>query len=100
MACKYADSLHHLLPLCPFAQVADLRLSSPEAQQAQHAVCAASEQLRRLADLQLEQRMRERKRGVQRLAAFSWIERAEVVLSSVTEGASAGAFYFQFALPV
>lgn len=70
-----------LLACCTAApQVPQVRASSSAAAAAQEFVCTHGERVRRLGDMQLEQRLRDRKRGCVRSAAFSWVGRREVVL--------------------
>jgi acyl-[acyl-carrier-protein] desaturase len=51
-----------------------------EAAEAQDFLCKHAQRVRRLADLQMERRLRERKRGRGRSACFSWIKGQEVAL--------------------
>ncbi|MEW5298359.1 MAG: hypothetical protein WDW38_000912 [Sanguina aurantia] len=60
--------------------VADLQLSG-EAAAAQHFLCNHGSRIRRLADLQVERRIRDRKQGRTKSAAFSWINKREVLLA-------------------
>lgn len=60
--------------------VADLSFTGGAAAEAQEYLCKHSERIRRLADLQMERRMRDRKRGKAKTAAFSWIFKREVSL--------------------
>ncbi len=60
--------------------MADLRLSGGAAAEAQDFLCKHSERIRRLADLQMERRLRDRKRGKAKSASFSWIFKREVSL--------------------
>lgn len=59
--------------------IADLRVTGAAAQ-AQDYLCKHSDRIRRLADLQMERRLREKKRGRARSAAFSWIHKRELQL--------------------
>jgi acyl-[acyl-carrier-protein] desaturase len=52
-----------------------------EAAEAQEFLCKHSERVRRLAELQMERRLRERKRGRSRAACFSWVKGQEVALT-------------------
>jgi hypothetical protein len=61
-------------PRLPAAQV------SGEAAAAQDFLCRHSERVRRLAELQMERRLRDRKRGRGRSASFSWVHGREVSL--------------------
>ena len=61
--------------------IAGLRLSSGAATEAQDYLCKHSERIRRLADLQMERRLRDRKRGKAKAASFSWIFKREVSLT-------------------
>jgi acyl-[acyl-carrier-protein] desaturase len=60
--------------------IANLRVSGGDAGEAQEYLCKHSERIRRLADLQLERKLRDRKRGKSKSAAFSWIFKREVSL--------------------
>lgn len=73
----YAGIVDHLVQRW---QVPQLRVSSVAAVEAQEYLCRHAERLRRLADLQMERRLRDRKRGRQRAAAFSWVGKREVLL--------------------
>lgn len=59
--------------------IADLRLTG-EAANAQEMLCGHAARVRRLADLQLERRLRERRRGTPKSAFFSWVNKREVSL--------------------
>jgi acyl-[acyl-carrier-protein] desaturase len=52
-----------------------------QAAEAQDFLCKHSERVRRLAELQMERRLRERKRGKSRAASFSWAHGQEIALS-------------------
>ncbi len=54
---------------------------SGEAAEAQEYLCHHSDRIRRLADLQMERRLRDRKKGRSKTAAFSWIFKKEVSLT-------------------
>lgn len=73
----YAEIVEHLVKRWG---VADLRLRQGAAAEAQEYLCKHSERIRRLADLQMERRLRERKRGLAKSAAFNWIFKREVSL--------------------
>ncbi|KAI8462510.1 MAG: fatty acid desaturase-domain-containing protein [Monoraphidium minutum] len=59
--------------------VADLRLSGAAAA-AQQLLVGLPASIRRLGELQLERRLRDRRRGLGRSASFSWIHKREVAL--------------------
>ena len=73
----YADIVEHLVQRW---NVPSLKVSSGSAAEAQEYLCKHSERIRRLADLQMERRLRDRKRGKSKLASFSWIFKREVSL--------------------
>uniref|UniRef100_A0A7R9V6Y2 Acyl-[acyl-carrier-protein] desaturase n=1 Tax=Chlamydomonas euryale TaxID=1486919 RepID=A0A7R9V6Y2_9CHLO len=73
----YAEIVEHLVRRW---KVAELRVSGGRAAQAQEYLCKHSERIRRLADLQMERKLRERKRGKGKTAGFSWIFKREVSL--------------------
>lgn len=66
-------------PSRPPAQVPNLRASGPAAA-AQARLLALPPAVRRLGELQLERRLRDRRRGQGRSASFSWIRKREVAL--------------------
>ncbi len=53
---------------------------SGQAAEAQEFLCKHSERIRRLADIQMERKLRDRRRGKSKSAAFSWIFKREVSL--------------------
>ncbi len=55
-------------------------MRSGEAAEAQAFLMKHSERIRRLADITTERRLRDRKRGKNKSAAFSWIFKREVSL--------------------
>ena len=55
-------------------------MSSGAAIEAQDYLCKHSERIRRLADLQMERRLRDRKRGKAKTASFSWVFKKEISL--------------------
>lgn len=71
-------------PLCPIQvrkwDVANVRVHTGEAAEAQEFLVQHSQRIRRLSDLQMERRLRDKKRGKTRTAAFSWIFKREVSL--------------------
>jgi acyl-[acyl-carrier-protein] desaturase len=73
----YADIVQHLVQRW---DVANRRFSGGQAAEAQDYLCKHSERIRRLADLQMERKMRERKRGKAKAAHFSWVFKREVSL--------------------
>jgi acyl-[acyl-carrier-protein] desaturase len=73
----YADIVEHLVQRW---NVPNLKVSSGSVAEAQEYLCKHSERIRRLADLQMERRLRDRKRGKSKLASFSWIFKREVSL--------------------
>ena len=73
----YSDIVEHLVQRW---DVPNLKLSSGNAAEAQEYLCKHAERIRRLADLQMERRLRDRKRGKSKLASFSWIFKREVSL--------------------
>lgn len=73
----YADIVEHLVKRWG---IPNLKLSSGAAAEAQDYLCKHSERIRRLADLQMERRLRDRKRGKGKSANFSWIFKREVSL--------------------
>eukprot|EP00955_Chlamydomonas_euryale_P101846 365377-Chlamydomonas_euryale.AAC.21 len=80
----YAEIVEHLVRRW---KVAELRVSGGRAAQAQEYLCKHSERIRRLADLQMERKLRERKRGKGKTAGFSWIFKREVSLFRVEDKA-------------
>ncbi len=60
--------------------VANVRVHTGEAAEAQEFLVQHSQRIRRLSDLQMERRLRDKKRGKTRTAAFSWIFKREVSL--------------------
>ncbi|EFJ46489.1 hypothetical protein VOLCADRAFT_62507 [Volvox carteri f. nagariensis] len=73
----YASIIDHLVKRW---DIANLKVVTGEAAEAQAFLMKHSERIRRLADLQMERRLRDRKRGKTRTAAFSWIFKREVSL--------------------
>ncbi|GLI67555.1 hypothetical protein VaNZ11_011782 [Volvox africanus] len=73
----YADIIEHLVKRW---DIGNVKVVTGEAAEAQAYLIKHSERIRRLADLQMERRMRDRKRGKGRTAAFSWIFKREVAL--------------------
>ena len=62
-------------------RVAKLRVGDTgAAAEAQHYLLAHAERIRRLADLQAERRLRDRKRGRLQAARFSWVGPQELEL--------------------
>lgn len=60
--------------------VRNVAVVSGEAAEAQEYLVAHSQRIRRLAELQAERRLRDRKRGKVKSAGFSWINKKEVPL--------------------
>ncbi|GLC41789.1 hypothetical protein PLESTM_001239700 [Pleodorina starrii] len=73
----YANIVEHLVKKW---DIANLQVVTGEAAEAQAFLMKHSERIRRLADIQMERRLRDRKRGKTRTAAFSWIFKREVAL--------------------
>ena len=73
----YADIVQHLVQRWG---VAGLRFAGGPAAEAQEYLCKHSERIRRLADLQMERRLRDRKRGKAKSASFSWLFKRELSL--------------------
>ncbi|GIL89812.1 hypothetical protein Vretimale_16499 [Volvox reticuliferus] len=73
----YANIVDHLVKRW---DIGNVKVVTGEAAEAQAFLIKHSERIRRLADLQMERRMRDRKRGKGRTAAFSWIFKREVAL--------------------
>lgn len=73
----YADIVDHLVRKW---DVANVRVHTGEAAEAQEFLVQHSQRIRRLSDLQMERRLRDKKRGKTRTAAFSWIFKREVSL--------------------
>lgn len=57
-----------------------MAVRSGEAAEAQAFLMKHSERIRRLADITMERRLRDRKRGKNKSAAFSWVFKREVSL--------------------
>uniref|UniRef100_A0A7S3VQQ3 Acyl-[acyl-carrier-protein] desaturase n=1 Tax=Dunaliella tertiolecta TaxID=3047 RepID=A0A7S3VQQ3_DUNTE len=73
----YADIVDHLVSRW---QVADLRFSGGKAEEAQQYLCQHADRVRRLANIQAERRLRDRKRGKARTASFGWVNGRQVPL--------------------
>ncbi|GFR44285.1 hypothetical protein Agub_g5492 [Astrephomene gubernaculifera] len=73
----YAGIVDHLVRKW---DIANVRVESGEAAEAQEFLMHHSQRIRRLADLQMERRLRDRKRGKSRTAAFSWVFKREVAM--------------------
>lgn len=73
----YADIVQHLVQRW---KVPEVRVVSGRAAEAQEFLCKHSERIRRLADIQMERKLRDRRRGKSKSAAFSWIFKREVSL--------------------
>lgn len=60
--------------------IASVRVESGAAAEAQDFLVHHADRVRRLADIQTERRLRDRKRGKSKIAAFSWVGKREVSL--------------------
>jgi acyl-[acyl-carrier-protein] desaturase len=61
--------------------VEELQGLSGEAAEAQEFLCGHAARVRRLAHIQAERRLRDRKRGRTREASFSWVHGRQVTLT-------------------
>eukprot|EP00798_Chlamydomonas_sp_ICE-L_P022548 gene22548-29673_t len=73
----YADVVDHLVQKW---DVPNVRVVSGEAAEAQEFLVKHANRVRRLAELQTERRLRDRRRGKAKISSFSWVHKREVSL--------------------
>lgn len=73
----YANIVKHLVKKW---DIPNLKVSGGAAAEAQDYLCKHSERIMRLADLQMERKSRDKKKGRSKMASFSWIFKHEIAL--------------------